>query len=235
MDIKKIAQVLKSAFKFTTFATDASGNVKGLILPNGSIQYSPIRISSGISSSSLSASSINARILPACAASTTVSQSTTAVTVINGGAGPTAHNIQATTYDGFQVFFPGSPSIAAGWYGGFTRTSTTAYTFNAASATVASESVNSGAAYATETTAMSVTIPGGLLGATGEMLIFGSTGANNTANAKLLKIKFATIIFAQQSLLSGTFQDFSASIKNLTAQIQRRINGGVNANSARSE
>lgn len=47
-------------------------------------------------------------ILPACAALSTVSQSGTTVTFTNAVA--TAHNIPASTYDGYQVYFLGHPS-----------------------------------------------------------------------------------------------------------------------------
>ena len=73
----------------------------------------------------------------------------------------TAHGITATVFDGYQVYYPGSPSLAAGWYSGFARTSADAVTFSApASADFTSESVNAGSAFTSEATMASITLEG---------------------------------------------------------------------------
>jgi hypothetical protein len=127
-------------------------------------------------------------ILPACAALSTVSQTGTTVTFTNAVA--TAHNIPASTYDGYQVYFPGSASIPAGWYSGFTRTSATQYTFTRATATVASESVNGGLAYTTDTTVATVSVPANSMGANGALRVHTTWGMNNNANTKNVNVKF---------------------------------------------
>lgn len=126
-------------------------------------------------------------ILPAVSASSTVAQSGTTVTVTNGAS--VAHNIPATTYDGYSVYFPGSASITAGWYSGFARTGAATYTFTRATATVSSESVNGGAAYTTETTVATVALPAGALGTNGTLRIHTTWGMNNNANSKSVNVK----------------------------------------------
>jgi hypothetical protein len=127
-------------------------------------------------------------ILPAISASSTVTQSGTTVTVTNGAS--VAHNIPASTYDGYNVYFPGSASIPAGWYSGFARTGAATYTFTrSTSATVASQSINGGAAYTAETTVATVALPGGSLGTNGTLRIHTTWGMNNNANTKNINVK----------------------------------------------
>lgn len=78
----------------------------------------------------------------------------------------TAHGITTgTTYVGFRFFYPGSPSLAAGWYDSIVSIpDANTITFNAPGANFGSESVNGGAAYTTLTTISGqCIIPGGLL------------------------------------------------------------------------
>ena len=132
--------------------------------------------------------SATGRILPACAASSTVAQTGTTVTVTNGAS--VAHNIPATTYDGYKVYFPGSAGIAAGWYDGFSRTGAATYTFTRATATVASESVNGGSAYTTETTADTISVLANAIGVNGSLRVQTTWGMNNNANSKSVNVKF---------------------------------------------
>ncbi len=76
----------------------------------------------------------------------------------------TAHGITATTYDGSKFYYPGSPSLAAGWYDGFARTGVNDLTFLApASPDFGSESVNAGAAFTTEVVFQTITLPANTL------------------------------------------------------------------------
>lgn len=124
-------------------------------------------------------------LLPGLSASSTVALTANVATVTNGAA--VAHNIPATTYDGSMVYFPGSANIPAGWYPGFVRTSTTAYTFQYTRSNVSSESVNGAAAYVTETFIPSIVIPGGLLGINGEVRTRAMYENNNSGNNKILR------------------------------------------------
>ena len=145
-------------------------------------------------------------ILPACSASSTVAQTGTTVTVTNGAS--VAHNIPATTYDGYNVFFPGSDSIPAGWYAGFARTGAATYTFTHATGTVESESVNAAAAYVTETVVATVTIPGGALGVDGQLRVHTTWGMNNNANTKNVNAKLgAAAVMAFGLADTASFSD----------------------------
>ena len=120
-------------------------------------------------------------IMSGLSASSTVSLTSNVATVINGA--PTAHNIPATTYDGCNIYFPGSASIPAGWYPSFVRTSATAYTFAYTRSDVGSESVNGGAAFTSEVT-VDTTIPANLLGVSGEIRTKILWENNNSAGTK---------------------------------------------------
>jgi len=64
----------------------------------------------------------------------------------------TAHGIPTgSTYVGFRFFYPGSASLAAGWYDSITDVQTNTISFNAPGANFGSENVNGGVAYTTQT------------------------------------------------------------------------------------
>lgn len=160
-------------------------------------------------------------ILPGVSAASNVSLTANVATVVNGA--PTAHNIPATTFDGYNVYFPGSANIPAGWYPGFVRTSVNNYTFNYTHGNVASESVNGGAAYTAETTAVTYNLPGGAMGTNGSVRFHGFGDWNNSAGAKTTKVKFGgTIVlnFAPTTTLSARYDGpVVANMNSATSQI----------------
>ena len=100
-------------------------------------------------------------LLASLVLSSTASRTSDIVTVT-----ATAHGITTgTTYVGFRFFYPGSPSLAAGWYDSILSIpDANTITFSAPGANFGSESVNGGAVYTIFTTvAGQCIIPGGLL------------------------------------------------------------------------
>lgn len=76
----------------------------------------------------------------------------------------TAHGVTTgSTYVGFRFFYPGSASLAAGWYDSITDVQTNTISFNAPGANFGSENVNGGVAYTTLTTINSLIIPAGMV------------------------------------------------------------------------
>jgi hypothetical protein len=146
-------------------------------------------------------------ILPGLSANSNVSLTANVATVVNGA--PTAHNIPATTYNGYNVYFPGSSNIPAGWYPTFARTSTTAYTFAYTHADVGSESVNGAGSYLAETviTPLTFNLPGGLLGLSGMLFWEGLEEGNNTAGAKTHRVKFGGSNVTSQSFPNSTWNN----------------------------
>ena len=175
------------------------------------------------------------RILPSYVASTTVDQAGTTVTVT-----ATAHGIPniAVLTGGHEVYFPGSPSIAAGWYPGFSRASANTITFTyPISQTVVGESVNGGAAYTTATKFYELIIPGESLGVNGEctgrlMRHCGSTAATKLteyklAGATIMKSPLATTLGC--GFLNNTFANVGSVSKQLGFSAHDQIgvaNGG---------
>ena len=95
------------------------------------------------------------RLFASLVASSTAACTSGVVTVT-----ATAYGITASVFDGVEVYYPGSPSLAAGWYSGFARTSADACTFLApGTADFASESVNAGSALTSEVTVASIVLP----------------------------------------------------------------------------
>ncbi len=99
-------------------------------------------------------------LMASLVASSTASRTSNIVTIT-----ATAHNITTgTAYVGFRFYYPGSPSLAAGWYDSIlTIPDANTLTFSAPGADFGSESINSGAAWTTATDMISLTIPGNTL------------------------------------------------------------------------
>jgi len=101
-----------------------------------------------------------------------------------------AHGITTgTLYTGFRFFYPGSASLAAGWYDsiGSVPTANT-LTFYAPGSDFGSESVNGGAAYTTTTTVQGQTvIPGGTLGDNSALRLSVVSGGGLTAAIKTIR------------------------------------------------
>ena len=120
----------------------------------------------------------------------------------------TAHGIPSGTYDGSYFFFPGCPSLAAGWYSGFLVVSANAVQFYLPpfwpGGNFSGESVNGGAEYTTQTRVASLTLPANSLTAGSRIRTeffrdCGTTGATKT-----------TYLFIDSDQF-GRFQPSSAS------------------------
>ena len=168
--LTRISQLLK--WGVTRFA-DAIG--ARLLRPDGTVLSIPYSLAFPDFSPSLLASFV---------AGTTASQSGTTVTVnapAHGIVGSNARN-------GYRIYYPGSTSIPAGWYPGFAWVDANTITFQRAAATVASESVNGGAAYTSLTTICSLALPGGSMGPYGRVSVRAKRMGDTTAASKILRV-----------------------------------------------
>ncbi len=76
----------------------------------------------------------------------------------------TAHGVTTgSIYVGFRFFYPGSPSLIAGWYDSVTDVQTNTISFTAPGANFGSENVNATVAYITLTSIIATTIPAGTI------------------------------------------------------------------------
>ena len=98
-------------------------------------------------------------LLPSLVTSSTASRASGVVTVAANAHGITT----GSAYVGYRIFYPGSPSLAAGWYDSILSVTTNAITFFAPGADFGSESVNAGAAYTTLTSVCDLIIPANAL------------------------------------------------------------------------
>lgn len=126
-------------------------------------------------------------LLASLAANSTASRSNGVVTIAATGHGITT----GTTYVGFRFYYPGSTSIAAGWYDKIlTIPDANTITFSAAGADFASESINSGSAWTTGTDVISMVIPGNTLRDQSKLTVWSLREGTNSANAKTQAITF---------------------------------------------
>lgn len=135
-------------------------------------------------------------LLASLAASSTASRTSNIVTVT-----ATAHGIPTgSTYVGFRFFYPGSPSLTAGWYDSIVSIpDANTITFNAPGANFSSESINGGAAYTTLTTICSMTIPAGYLKPYSRLTSVLFRSGDTTATVKNIR----NILAGSQMGLSG--------------------------------
>lgn len=99
----------------------------------------------------------------------------------------TAHGVP-NTYNGFSFYYPGSPTLAAGWVDNITVVDANTITFPSVGADFSSESINSAAAYVTATALpFNIVIPGGILTDTSSGRIVLNTASLNTAATKTVR------------------------------------------------
>ena len=161
-------------------------------------------------------------ILASFVAETTASQSGTTVTVnapAHGIVGSNARN-------GYRIYYPGSASIPAGWHPGFVWVDANTITFQrAATATVASESVNGGAAYTAVTTFFSLTLPGGSMGPNGRARTLVRRMGDTTAASKVVRIQLpggATVgywLLTASAYSFGGMTFFNKGAENVQASV----------------
>jgi len=143
-------------------------------------------------------------LLASLVASSTASRTSNIVTIT-----ATAHGITTgSTYVGFRFFYPGSPSLAAGWYDSIVSVpDANTITFNAPGADFSSESVNGGAAYTTATQVSGAgIIPAGyLLDVTKSVSMAIPMGGGGTAATKTLKMTFNGVALLSSTATTACF------------------------------
>ncbi len=114
----------------------------------------------------------------------------------------TAHGITTgTMYVGFRFYYPGSTSLAAGWYDSIlTIPDANTITFSAQGIDFSSESINGGAAWTTITDVISVIIPGGTLRDQSRASIWVSRAGDTTASTKALYMNISGTLLAYWGL-----------------------------------
>jgi len=159
------------------------------------------------------------KICPSLVAGATAAQSGSTVTVT-----ATAHGIPATSYDGWKVWYPGSTNIAAGWYSGFLYLTANTFSFTASdSKTVASESVNGGAAVTAYVEFYKLTLPGGTLGKNGRATANVFKFPDATASIKGQRIYFGGSLIASNNAATSVGSGmFRYTFSNMNSEAKQR-------------
>ena len=150
-------------------------------------------------------------LLASLQATSTASRTSNVVTITS-----TAHGVTTgTTYVGYRYFYPGSPSLIAGWYDSILSIpDANTITFSAPGTDFGSESINGGAAYLAGT-AMSdtITIPASTF-STNSLYLGVTSGGGVTASQKYTK---PMINSTSMSISPGTTFPFTHRMFNLVA------------------
>jgi len=160
-------------------------------------------------------------ILASFVVGTTAAQSGNTVTVT-----ATAHLIVGSAAkNGWRIYWPGSPSIAAGWYDNFAYVDANTITFyNPVSQTVASESMNAGAIFVAQVTIASITIPGGAMGSNGRITARYVRAGDNTAGNKISRMLFAGYQMTSNGATTSGCITAQMTIVNRSASLQTSTN-----------
>lgn len=147
-------------------------------------------------------------LLASLVASSTASRTNGLVTIA-----ATAHGITTgALYQGYRFFYPGSPSLAAGWYDSIVEVATAnSLSFSAPGADFGSESINGAAAYTTLTEVASVDIPGALIVPDLHISLIGYRGGDTTANAKTVRTYLNGLNVHTDGLTTTPFVRFISS------------------------
>lgn len=145
----------------------------------------------------------------------------------------TAHGvITGSTYAGFRFFYPGSPSLAAGWYNSITDVQTNTISFNAPGANFGSESVNGAAAYTSETELDSLVLPGSdFIGGLG-VTVNGFRGGDTTAASKQMRYYIQSLNVHTDTVTTAPFVAFICSFYLGDSSIAYGVSGFDNIPSA---
>lgn len=127
-------------------------------------------------------------LLASLVANSTASRSNGLVTIAATGHGITT----GATYQGYRFYYPGSPSLAAGWYDSIvTIADANTLTFSAPGADFGSQSVNGAAFYSTLTVmAGNLVIPGGTLKEGGSISVLMFRGGSTDAGQKISRMRY---------------------------------------------
>lgn len=105
----------------------------------------------------------------------------------------TAHGVPTgAPYVGFRFFYPGSSNLAAGWYDSIIEVTTNTLSFTAPGNDFASESVNGGAIYTTETAAWSGVLYANTVVPGSELFHRTFKTCTNSANSHFLKSRIGS-------------------------------------------
>jgi hypothetical protein len=116
----------------------------------------------------------------------------------------TAHGVPSA-YNGFRFYYPGSPTLAAGWVDNITVADANTITFPSTGADFASESVNSAAAFTTAVNMSSyISIPGGMIEDDTSFILHTVIGSSNTAATKTIRPYTLTASGFIATALTGT-------------------------------
>lgn len=161
-------------------------------------------------------------ILASFVVGTTASQAGNTVTVT----APAHGIVGGTAKQGYRIYYPGSPSIPAGWYSNFVWIDVNTVTFQRAfSAIVASESVNGGIAFLSQVTICSLMLPGGSMGPNGKISLC-SLRSTDGAASKFLRLAVGAQIVSGISLgaLSG---EGRLTLRNIQSESVQRASAAV--------
>jgi len=155
-----------------------------LVLENSELRLKTIDMAKGV----YRFPDFSPRLLASLAASSTAACTSGVVTVT-----ATSHGVIATAFDGFEFYYPGSPSLAAGWYANFARTGADTCTFSAPFAVdFTSESINSGDALVDEITVASIVLPANTMKPGDLVRARLAINQDATSNSRVQKLKLGT-------------------------------------------
>lgn len=149
-------------------------------------------------------------LLASLAASGNVASRTSNIVTITA----TAHGVPAgATYVGFRFFYPGSASLAAGWYESITDVTANTISFNSVGANFGSESVNGGTAYITDTTFCTTEVQPSYISPYGTIIVAGMWGGDASAITKNQRVRVGATSFVTKQTSTVPSVEVTATVR----------------------
>lgn len=142
----------------------------------------------------------------------------------------TAHGVPST-FNGFRFYYPGSPTLAAGWVDNITVTGANTITFPSIGADFGSESINGAAAYVAATNIPGgILIPAGMITDTTVGRLAVNCAALNTAATKTIRPLISGGSFIAPGQTATTYpclsREWDLSMLNSTQLVGNSVNVG---------
>ena len=202
----------------TVFTRDVGGGIYSRNIPENFIDF-------GAFPYTISPLNFARSIVASLVTSTTAARASNVVTIT-----ATAHGVP-TTYNGFRFYYPGSPTLAAGWVDNITVTGANTITFPSIGADFGSESINGAAAYVAATNIPGgILIPAGMVADTTVGRLAVNCAALNTAATKTIRPLISGGSFIAPGQTATTYpclsREWDLSMLNSTQLVGNSVNVG---------
>lgn len=134
----------------------------------------------------------------------------------------TSHGLPTNNslYGGFKFFYPGSASLAAGWYSNYKYLTANTFSFSAPGADFASESISATLPYTAQTTVCTTVLPANSMLAGSQLTVSVDCAGTNAATGKSVRASIGSTVFASKTLNAAPAVSCDFRLTAITSGVQ---------------